>query len=812
MRAAWRTVREQRGAFAGVFVALVFAAALIGACGVLLESALRAHARVERYAGADAVVTAEQRIAQRMKPLGADPETQTRPLAERVRVPVSLADRLRAVPGVRDVVPDVSFPVTAAEGGTMAGHGWRSAALGPYGLHRGRAPRAAGEVVLGGPARVRIGGVVHLQTTGLPRPYRVTGLATGPPAAYFTEETAARLSGHPGRADALAVLGDVDQDRLRRAVPGLVVATGAARGDAEDISMATARPDIVDLAGAMGGVGAMVAIVVVTGLLALSIRERARELALLRAVGATPWQLRGRAVREVLVVAFPAAGLGAALSLAVGAGAHAVLAEQGAMPPGWRLVLGPLPPLVGLAGTVVVAVAAAFLATLRTSRIRPAQALGEAAVERPRLPLWRLVTGGSFLVLGIGALVLSAFTRGEAAAASIAGQVVALITATALLGPLIAGIGTRVIGGRLRVLSPVAGRLAERNSRAASARLGAAVTPIALAVAFAATQLFVQATVVHATQTQSAEGVRADQVVVSDGPGVPPAVLDAVRRAPGVRAATAVKHTTVVMRQNVLGEPELLSVPAQGITPDGADATMDPRVTAGELADLRGDTVALSAERAGGARIGSIQPLWLGDGTPVRARVVAIYERGLGFGEALLPRDLVAAHASSALDDHVLVKGGSGLDAVAQRFAGLRVADRSEPSARLARDLRLQGVVSYLVTALIAGFTAIGVVTTLALATVSRRRELALLRMVGATRRQILRMLRLEAVVVLGTGIAVGTLIAGPTLVMFAVAVTGLPAPSVPPIPCASILAFVIVTGSAAILLPARSMLRRDTP
>ncbi|MCQ0021391.1 ABC transporter permease [Actinomadura madurae] len=95
----------------------------------------------------------------------------------------------------------------------------------------------------------------------------------------------------------------------------------------------------------------------------------------------------------------------------------------------------------------------------------------------------------------------------------------------------------------------------------------------------------------------------------------------------------------------------------------------------------------------------------------------------------------------------------------------------------LSQEIRLQGFVGRVIVAAITGFILIGLVTTLAVATAARRREFALLRLVGATRRQVLRMLRLEAAIVLGTGIAAGTLIAAVTLLTFAAAVTGLPLP-----------------------------------
>ncbi|GGV33003.1 ABC transporter permease [Actinomadura cremea] len=811
--------RTNKGAFAGVFAALLFAAALVGACGVLVESALRAHAPVERYAGADAVVTGPRAVEARVDRLGEAPEEASRPLAERARVPLAAAANLRAVPGVREVVADVSFPVVRADGRALTGHGWDSAALGGVEPRTGRAPRAADEIVLGrdAGAGARVGGTVRLQVDAEPRPFRVVGLApSGAGSVYFAPATAAALYGHPGKADALAVLGDgerggeLDEDALRAAVPGLDVATGDARGDAEDPSVAAARPDLLELGLSVGGVAIMTALVVVGGLIVLSVRDRTRELALLRAVGATPGRVRADLLRETARAGVPAALIGGLLSLALGAGILTAMVNEGVLPEGFGVSLSPLPTLAAFAVTMLAAAVTAFLASLRATRIHPVEALGVAAAEPSRLPRRRLVAGLVFLFIGVNALGFSFIATGPTAAASVGGLVLALIVATAFLGPLPARAGARYLGGAAERAAPVAGRLARHASGAAALRAGSVMTPVALAVAFSATQLFAPATVAHATHEQAEAGARADRVLVADGPGLPRDVAAAARRAPGVTAVTPVKRTTVVMPVRELGEETLRSLGARGVGGDVA-ATIDPGVSGGALRDLRGTTVALSEDVAGGLEVGSTARLWLGDGTRVEARVVAIYERGHGFGDVLLPRDLVAGHTGTPLDDHVLVRtdGGADLAGVTAAYTGVRAVDAAAFGARVSKQVRLQGFVGLVVVAAIGGFVVIGLVTTLALATAARRRELVLLRLVGATRRQVLRALRLEAAIVLGTGVLTGTLIAAVTLLAFALAVIGLPLPAVSPVAAAAILLGVAGSGAAAVMLPARAMLRR---
>ncbi|MCQ0021393.1 hypothetical protein [Actinomadura madurae] len=148
------------------------------------------------------------------------------------------------------------------------------------------------------------------------------------------------------------------------------------------------------------------------------------------------------------------------------------------------------------------------------------EALGEAAAEPGGLPRWRVVTGVVFLVLGLNALGFSAGATGPAANASLGGLVISLIIATAFLGP---------PAGPVRQPGPRAGRPDRRpgvradgpaRGRTAALRAGSLITPVALAVAFAGVQLFAQSTVAHAARVQAEEGLRADRVVVSSGPGL----------------------------------------------------------------------------------------------------------------------------------------------------------------------------------------------------------------------------------------------------------------------------------------------------
>ena len=820
----------RKGIAFGVAAALAVAAMVLRAFGVLIESGVRAHGAVDRYASAAAVVHGTQSVTY-VQGSGDNKNADSRPLVEPNRVPVAVAGSLKAVPGVGDVVADFSVPVVAVPSGgnggvldtavTLTGHGWDSAKLVPTHLVSGQAPAAPGDVVLDtgsaaglGGVGVRVGSVVRLQINGAPQEFRVSGIDSGGPAGmvYFTQQQAETLSGHPDRADALVVLpvpgGHVSASALRQAALGLDVATGVARGDVENPAIQAGRTDNLAAYGSLGGAGLLVALLVVSGLLELSVRDRTRELAVMRAVGATPRQVRRIIVREMLRIAVPSALVGGVASLGLGALLKAVMTSKGVLPAAFALSLSPIPVFGSALVTVAAAVGTGWLASRRVSKIKPVQALGEAAVEPTRLPRWRVIMGLIFLVLGAGMLVLAFTAGGQMAATSVAGLVVSLMWAVALLGPWIARGGVRVLGAPLRRLRPVAGDLAAGSARAAAVRMAAVITPVALAVSFGGAQLFAQTTSAHAIAAQARDGMRAARVLTSSGPGVPHAAFDAAKSLPGVSDVTAVKRTTVLMPVWNL-DTSLQSLSAQGVA-GGAAATLDPKVTSGSLAALNEPgTIALSSMVAHDTKVGDTRQLWLGDGTLVTLRVVALYERGLGFGDVLLPRDLVAAHAATPLDDYLLVNGGGDLSPLTAHFAGLHLASASDYGNALTKQANRDGLMGLIAVVAIAGFILVGVVTTLAVATASRRRELTLLRLVGATGDQVMQSLRLETAIILGVGTLAGAAVAGLTLVAFAAGVTGLPIPSMPPLEVAGIVGAVAIPGALAVLVPGRRIVRR---
>ncbi|GAA3398906.1 ABC transporter permease [Cryptosporangium minutisporangium] len=836
---AWSTVRGRKGGFVAAFVAVLSGSAVITACGILLESSERSGVPTERYRAADLVVGARQAL-----PVDDDVDPRFR---ERATLPAQLVGDLARVPGVRAAIPDVNVPVSlvTADGEVLAGpdrapalgHGWKSAVLGAFTTTAGRAPARPDEVVLDSAlaqrAGVAVGASIRLAVGSAPSTYRVTGIATPrggdlarQSAVFVTDDRARELTGQPDRVDAIGVLAapGVGTDELARAIeaaaPGVTVYTGRSRSEVEFPDIGSTRSFLSELSLAFGGSMVLVIMVVVASTLALSVRQRLRELALLRAIGATPKQVLGMIAAETMVVG----ALGAVLGVIPGIGLSFLIRETfarlGAVPADFALSISPLPLLVAVVLCLIGARLGGWIAARRAAKLKPVDALGEAALEPPKLGWFRVTVGVLLIPAALAmALVLPLRLPGEGAVESAAFSAFLLVLAVALLGPRLLGGAVTVLGPWLNRRSGVSGFLASANAHANSRRLAAATTPLIMGITLAAGQLFSGTTASAAAQDQAADGLRADYVVTSSSAGVSPEVADVLRTVPGVSAVTPVVRTQTLATFGSRDSPQLRAYPAQGVVGDRLGETMDLAVLDGDIAELRGNTVALSRIAAGTLQValGDTVELHLGDGTPIEPTVVALYERGLGLGDVTLPHDVVLDHTTDRLDFAMLVAAAAGTDvgalgdtlrAAVRHLPTVSVDDRESFVAAQHDEVAGESAVGLVLNAVLLGYLAIAVVNTLVMATAARFREFALLQLVGATRGQVRAMMRGETRIIVVAAVLLGTLAAIPSLIGTSLGLTRTVLPSVPPLTYLGIVAVAALLGRAAVMTSARIAMR----
>ncbi|MEU8956162.1 FtsX-like permease family protein [Streptomyces sp. NPDC048518] len=802
-------VRFKPAAFAGTFVALMMASLIVAACGILLETGLRASMPSTRYAGAPVVAAADQ-AAHFTTGSGEDRSDTATPLPDRARVADSLVARAASAPGARTAVPDVTFPLHSG-GKDVTAHGWGSTAFTGEKLTAGRAPHP-GEVVLAAPGAA-VGERTTLTTAEGPRDFRVSGTvrsAQGASTAWFADTEAIRLSGHPGRVDAIAVLpkqgvsAETLKARVAHAVGGgAEVHTGDGRSAAEGSELAYAKEMLTGLGGSFGGIAALTAVFTAAGTVALSVGQRAREYALLRAIGTTPRQIRRTIATETLLVAPLAGAVGLLPGIALARWWFGQLKEKGAIPGAVDLSVSFIPLVAAVGVAVLTALGAGYLAARRPSRIKPGQALTEASVERVplgwiRTPLGVAAAAGGGVFAGF-----AAHNTGEDAANAALGVVMLFMLAVALLGPLVARGCAALFGLPLRGAGAPAS-LAAANSRTNARRLASAITPIVLAMAFSSVLVFMHTSEDRVAADQQRAGITADHIVTSET-GLAPDAVGKAAGTDGVTSAVGLLKTSLLVPVGSGGDRWLESASAQGVTGTAADlrAVQDLKIETGTLRLDRGE-IAVDSRLADSAHVttGDRLDVRLPDGTKAAPKIVATYGRGLGLSQVTMPTADLKGHVTSSFATEIWAKGGS-----AQALSGLgTLTDPDGYATARSLDRELNAWANTTMAAVLGGFAAIAAVNTLVMTVLDRRRELGTLRLIGSTRRQVMRMVRWEALLVACAGIVIGSAIALATLVPMMNGLTG-QGPYIPPLVYGSFVAAVLGLGLAATTLPARAAL-----
>ncbi|MEU0396800.1 FtsX-like permease family protein [Streptomyces sp. NPDC006208] len=579
-----------------------------------------------------------------------------------------------------------------------------------------------------------------------------------------------------------AVVGDRAQvltgDERRRADPGQ-------ERDAQ------ALISVNSLLGTAGGVSAFVSVFVVASTFAFTVALRRREFGLLRTAGATPGQIRRLLLTEALVIGTIASAAGCALG-AWGAPRLARLLVAGEVAPQWFTIREDVnwPFHAAFWTGLAVALTGVWAASRRAGRIGPAEALREADVDSGTMPLGRLLAGIALVGAGIGLLVwgLATDPADLLKRKTYTTRPMVLITAVALLAPLLV---RRTV--RLLPLPGATGMLVRENTAASLRRTAAVAAPVLVTVALAGSLLGSARSVTASKAAEAREQTSAQLIVTGDDlkqADVPGATLSA-------SASTAV-HVREEGTALIRSEARAVADPAAF-----ADLARLP-VVAGELRDLDDGSIVVNEEWERHT-VGERVDVWLGDGRPVTLRIAAVLATGTGSNGAYI----TAANAPAAPVDRIDVRIGAG--------AGPRVAARlraatggtvrpvaewvADTHARTGPQTRL-GLLVVLGVALV--YTAIALAGTLLMATAARTGELNSLRLAGATRGQVLRVVAGEALLAVTVGGVLGAAVTAVNLAGLGAALASLSAPVTIAVPWGTA---GLALGACAVIAPVTALL-----
>ncbi|MFI9172077.1 ABC transporter permease [Streptomyces lincolnensis] len=818
---AVRGLRTRWTAFTGTFLALSLGVALVTVMGLALASSFDAPERKpERFAAAPVVVRGQDTLRV-PTPIG----ERTQKLAHPHPVPSRTIATLRAL---GRVVEDRTFPVRAPGApGDLVGHPWSTAAFAPYELTAGRAPSAPDEVVATGDWTT-VG--QRLRTPAGPvRVVGVVGAVNAPGfenALFYTDARAARLS--PRIPQVVVAATPVE---VRRAVPGLDVLTGDARrlADADPDRDREALTTLNSLFGTAGGVAGFVSVFVVASTFAFAVAQRRREFGLLRTAGATPGQIRRTVVTEALLVGVLASATGCALGgYAAPHLASRVVADG--LAPAWFTIGDQVWPYhLAFWTGLLVALCGVLAASWRAGRTPPTQALREASVDTGTMTRGRLLTGAALLLTAAVTLVLALLTDpGDLLQRkTYISRPMLLITATALLSPVLVRPSIRLLTWPATRLPGATGLLVRENTTTALRRTAALTAPVLITVALTGSLLGATATLNEARTKELRARTTADFVVTSTGAddgtgtgtGLTATTVDRLRALPGAEVSVTARSAVYVLEDGVA----LVGSEARAATPEGLAATTHLPLTSGRLTDLDDDSIVVNEEWARHT-VGDHVTVRLGDGTPTTLRIAAVMPTGTGDNGVYI----TPANAPRAPVDRVDVKVAAGADATMVE-AGLRRAVGPAPTAEaqvLTRTAWLRTVSPrtddttrlgfFLVLGLALLYTGISLANTLLMSTSDRTGALRSLRLTGATRGQLLRLAVAESLTIVTLGTLLGLLVTTVNLLTLTTALTLLSAPPTLQLPwlplTTTALACTLLATTTSLLPPPHTNKKRPRP
>lgn len=841
VRLSVSSLRAHKRRFAGTFLAVFLGVAFLAGTLVMGDT-LRASFDTmfgRATSGTDAVVRSADAIT-------------TPGESEGVRRPVAtdLVKTVERVPGVAAAAPGIQGagqlvgangdPIGGQGPPTLAGNWIADPELNAYQLAEGRAPAASGEVVIDrGTARrgdLEIGDTTTLRT---PDPVEVTivGLATfggedGMAQVTFTGMTQADaekyLTARPGEAATIQVRAGpgVSQqelvDRLTPVLPEGVEAITGQKSAEENTEMISSQFLTVFTLFLLvfSGVALLVATFSIHNTFAIVVAQRARENALLRALGASRRQVTASTLVEATAVAVTASLAGLAGGIGIAAGLQILFPAIGFPFPEGDLVVSALSMLLPLAVGIVVCLGSALLPAVRAGRTAPMAALRETAVDTSGASRVRAVTGTGLAALALGVTISGVLVSPSLWLAG-TGAVLALASFV-VLGPVASTTAVRVLGGPLDRLRGVTGGLARRNALRSPKRTAA--TASALMIGVAVVSLFtVFAASLKATMDQTVSRSFAGDIAVSTpafgagGSGLSPRLAGAVDRLPEVDTAVGLGRGVA----EVDGKGRALTV----TDPLALERTFDLGTVRGSLSGLGTDGIAITESEADkqGLKTGDTTRLTFTDGKSETFTVRAVYGRSELAGEYVITRAAWEPHRTQDSDTLVAVSfvdgvstdtGKAAVEKVAERYGNPEVQTRDEYAQSSAGGIDMMLTLVYALLALAVLIALLGIANTLTLAIHERTRELGLLRAVGQTRSQLRAMVRWESVLVAAFG-TVGGLVLGGFLGWVLVKASDGASDSdfafaMPPLQLAIVALVGLAAGALAGLRPARRAARLD--
>ncbi|MGH9135531.1 MAG: ABC transporter permease [Acidimicrobiales bacterium] len=730
----------------------------------------------------------------------------------RARLDESLVDNVRPVDGVRAAEPfAITFgfgstnrildadgdTVGASQGPPTLIESWiDDEAINPYVLADGRGPEADDEIALNVAAAddgdFSVGDTVALVSQFGRSEYTLVGTvrfgtadsSAGAVSAELMLAEVQRIAGAQGQIDNVLVEAEdgVSPDELvGRIAPVLPAAaeviTGEEAADQLSDSVTEGFQFFAMILTVFGAIALVVATFIISNTFAILIAQRTRELALLRAVGASRGQVLRSVLLEAVVIGLLAAVLGLLGGVALAAGITALLRAIGVDLPTAGLVVSLDTVVVALVVGLVVTMVAAVIPAIRATRVPPLAALRDVAFERVGASRLRIALG--VVVILVAVLLLSrAWTAdGDTEAIPTVGLGALLFLVGAIVvGPLLAGPSVRFLGSALPRLKGITGQLATENAARSPKRTSATASALLIGVTLVGFVTIFAASAKTSVASEVDRALIADLVVQSDTggfggfSGFPTQVADRVAEVDGVEHVDTFAFAEAQFTYPDGGRAQTF---LSAIDPATITRTLVPRMEEGDITELSDDGIVVDQQIASRNDVSIGDPIHVvvPGGGSLDLTVEGLSDDVSMLGFWTISRAAYQSVVPEQLDLQVYATLSPGADLATVQAAveeaveasgvpAIDVFDREAFKSDIANQLT--GVLNFIygLLGLSIVIAVIGIANTLSLSIHERTRELGLLRAVGMTRNQVRSAVRWEAVIiaVLGTlvGLAVG--------------------------------------------------------
>ncbi|CAM5398669.1 ABC transporter permease [Streptomyces griseorubiginosus] len=712
-------------------------------------------------------------------------------IGKRNELTQALLDQSAKVPGAANAIGVVSgFTAIADKDGKLIGGGFQSQGGNYYGaedprypLAEGKAPHGANQVAIDSRtakrAGYKVGDTVRLSVDGPVLKPVITGIfttddgnvAAGGSLALYDTATAQKLFGKPGTYDEIDVKAAAGTSQtalkaaLDKALPADRVETTTGRELADDqaelisSSMSGLKQGLLVFA----GIALFVGTFIIANTFTMLVAQRTKELALLRAVGASRRQVTRSVLIEAFVVGLVAAVTGLVAGIGIGAGLRSLMGTLGATVPDGPLIITPGTVGAALAVGVLVTMLAAWLPGRRAAKIPPVAAMSSLHAKATTKSLvLRNTLGALFSGAGVAVILAATTMDGSDGQAPMGLGAVLLIIGVFILTPLLSRPLIAAAAPLMRVFG-ISGKLARQNSVRNPRRTAATASALMIGLTLITGMTVMAGSLQKSIDKMATAAVKADYVVsMANGNELSPDVEKKLAKVDGVTEVSPLRNAA----SRIDGETEYLT----GVNGSAIGKLTDLKVDNGTF-KVGGTDVVVDKDRAKsfGWRAGSTFTVHYEDGKAQRLTVAGVYEGNELISGIMLDTATLSPHLRDASDMQVMLKTSDGTsDATKDRLEkalgsnpAIKVQDKKDLSDSIAQMFTLMLNMLYGLLAMAVLVAVLGVINTLAMSVFERSQEIGMLRAIGLDRKGIKRMVRLESLVislfggVLGIGLGV---------------------------------------------------------